>query len=111
MLLVHRLEDPSPDRISRRVPCSPSVMTGITSASQASCLQSFEELLRTGTAHAEFSGRVGDCCDDEVVSQVNLLGQALGMIVLVLPCQLEWSPSCLPTITEILIYYQGKCCC
>jgi hypothetical protein len=70
VLLVHRLEDPSPDRISRRVPCSPSVMTGITSASQASCLQSFEELLRTGTAHAEFSGRVGDCCDDEVVSQV-----------------------------------------
>lgn len=70
VLLVHRLEDPAPDRISRSVPCTSSVMTGITSASQAACLESFEELLRTGTAHAEYSGRVGDCCDDEVVSQV-----------------------------------------
>lgn len=70
VLLVHRLEDPAPDRIVRTVPCCSNVMTGITSASQATCLESFEELLRTETAHAEYSGRVGDCCDDEVVSQV-----------------------------------------
>lgn len=70
VLLVHRLEDPAPDRISRTVPCTSSVMTGITSATQPPCLETFEELLRTGTAHAEYSGKVGDCCDEEVVSQV-----------------------------------------
>ena len=71
MLLVHRLEDPAPERVARSVPCTSNVMTGITSASQPSCsMESFEELLRTGTAHAEYSGKVGDCCDEEVVSQV-----------------------------------------
>ena len=71
VLLVHRLEDPAPDRVARSVPCTSNVMTGITSAPQPSCsMESFEELLRTGTAHAEYSGKVGDCCDEEVVSQV-----------------------------------------
>ena len=74
VLLVHRLDQAEPDRVSRRVPSSSSVMTGITSAQQGR-LESFAELLRTGTAGAEFSGKVGDCCDEDLVSQVKFFSK------------------------------------
>lgn len=71
VLLVHRLDKLEPERVSRKVQGSFNVMTGITSASEHEGLASIAELLTTGTAKADFSGRVGDCCDEDVVSQVN----------------------------------------
>lgn len=73
VMLVHRLEAPKPDRVRRTISSNANVLTGITNAAQQSRLQSFDELLRTGTAHAEYSGKVGDCCEDDVVSQVAFL--------------------------------------
>lgn len=70
VLLVHRLDKLEPERVGRKVPGSFDVMTGITSASQQGGLESIAELLRTETAKADFSGKVGDCCDEEMVSQV-----------------------------------------
>ena len=69
VLLVHRLDKLEPERVGRKVPGSFDVMTGITSASQQGGLESIAELLRTETAKADFSGKVGDCCDEEMVSQ------------------------------------------
>ena len=70
VLLVHRLEKLEPEGIRRKVQGSFDVMTGITSASQQGGLGSIAELLRTETAKADFSGRVGDCCEEDMVSQV-----------------------------------------
>ncbi len=45
------------------------MFSGITSQHH-NRLQDFAHLVETGVAHAEFSGRVGECCDEEAVSQV-----------------------------------------
>lgn len=71
VLVVHRLDESEPEGVRRRVHSSPNVMTGITSASQPGRLESLAELLSSGAGQAEFSGKVGDCCDEEdVTSQV-----------------------------------------
>lgn len=74
VLLAYRLDRMEPERVRRKVHSDSNIMTGITSASQEGSLESIADLLRATSGQAAFSGKFGDCCDDDeddLVSQVD----------------------------------------
>ena len=74
VMLVHPLSAPGSEMPGRSATNSEAVITGITaSAMHQRRLLSVAELVRSGATTADFSGQVGDCCEDEeLVSQVPL---------------------------------------
>lgn len=65
VLLLHPLDAPASGQAASCVPSSGEVMTGISQTRHQSRLQSFAELVRAGATTADFSGRVGECCEGE----------------------------------------------